>query len=54
VFELADCPYCGVDSDPDDWLVAVWDSLEAQQNGDAPEYVGCTQCSTMEAYENDY
>lgn len=44
------CPNCGASPE---YTVPVWESCEDAEEEQPPDYLGCTKCRTMEAYDGD-
>jgi len=42
------CPHCGAGEDAQ---VEVWEHPEAHVQGAPPDYIGCTECHTMDPVE---
>jgi hypothetical protein len=47
-----ECETCGVK----DWvgegsLIPVWETPSDYAAGESPDYIGCTECNTMEEYD---
>jgi len=44
------CPTCGATAET--YLIPVWEDPHAYETT-PPDYIGCTECGTMQEYEND-
>ena len=42
--EVPNCPTCGAGAS---FAVPVWEQPNAYATGQAPDYIGCTECHTM-------
>lgn len=44
---MGECPTCG-----NPWTngIKVWEDVADAKDGIGPDYIGCTECNTMEAY----
>lgn len=47
--EYGPCETCGAVSDT--FLIPVWEDLADAEAGESPDYIGCTECGTMEEYD---
>jgi hypothetical protein len=49
--ETTPCSTCEVsDWASDGRLIPVWENAEEYNKDEAPDYIGCTECNTMEPY----